>query len=178
MTHVTVAVTTMLPQTLLCLVLASSVSAQQSIALNSVTSFSGSNLPSPAVFSLPSSENLTVSVALCSDPPANQPKFIVSNDSSGTNSWEIQVSKSGFASWTSRAVNGGTLQVENAANLRFEVGVSDNGRSSTAFHHSLSSDNRRIFQAHIMKSYRRFLFSATQAPTKRSSTLHHSSPNP
>lgn len=117
----------MLPETLICLLsalLALSQSTQQ-LALESLTPLSTTG-SSSSNFGIPSSESLTISVALCSDSSvATPPKFTITNDTSGSNSWEIRLNK-GFGSWKGRAAQGGTLRVENAGNTQFEIGVSCN----------------------------------------------------
>ena len=115
----------MLPQSLLCLLSASLV-LSQSLALNSLTQISPTNLPNPPIFSLPNSNNLTVSIALCSDPPTtNPPKFTLSNGTTTSNPQVIQLTN-GHGNWTGK-VDSGTLRIENGDNLKFEIGISDSG---------------------------------------------------
>ncbi|KAG6841647.1 hypothetical protein C0991_008632 [Blastosporella zonata] len=123
----------MLPETLLCLLSAALAAAQsrQKLSLNSNTAFSPSNTPNPAVFTLPSAENLAISVALCSA-TTSQARFFVTNSSSsgvpssagGTDVYEIQVT-GGLGNWTGTFADGGVLAVEDVEQTSFELGVSD-----------------------------------------------------
>ncbi|KIM79387.1 hypothetical protein PILCRDRAFT_823657 [Piloderma croceum F 1598] len=127
----------MLPHALLCLLQAALITAQtrQQLSLNSLSSFSPQSLPNPPAFSLPSSDALAVSVAVCSgDLQSSLPRFFVTNDTSvgipgsggGTNVFEIFLD-AGLGNWTGLASNGGVLAVENAGQTSFEVGVSNTG---------------------------------------------------
>ncbi len=135
----------MLPFTLLCLLqtvlgaLAQQTSRQ--LSLNQVVRFNATSLPNP-IFTLPSSSNdLSVSVALCSN-GSSLPKFIVSNDTSITqlglsdvgqpNVFEVVLGEDGFGNWTGQAPEGGLLAVSGAGQVPFEVGVSDQGMQSNS----------------------------------------------
>jgi len=127
----------MLPETLLCLLNAAIVLAQsrQQLGLNAVSSFNPLTLPNPPSFTLPTSNELTVSIALCSsNSGGSTPRFFVTNSSTvdnpgsggGTDVFEIAVN-GGHGNWTGVFDSGGTLAVENVGQVSFEVGVSDNG---------------------------------------------------
>lgn len=127
----------MLPQTLLCLLSAAIVAAQnrQQLSLNAVAPFTPQTLPNPPVFTLPSSDLLAVSVAVCSgDSQSGLPRFFVTNDTSagtpgpggGSNVFEIVLNK-GLGNWTGIGANGGVLAIENAGQISFEVGLSSSG---------------------------------------------------
>jgi calcium channel MID1 len=129
--------TWMLPHALLCLLQAALIAAQtrQQLSLNSLSVFNSQSLPNPPAFSLPSSDALAVSVAVCSgDLQSSLPRFFVTNDTSvgipgsggGTNVFEIFLD-AGLGNWTGRASNGGVLAVESAGQTSFEVGVSNTG---------------------------------------------------
>jgi calcium channel MID1 len=125
----------MLPHALLCLLQAALIAAQtrQQLTLNSLSPFSSQSLPNPPAFSLPSSDALTVSVAICSG-DLQLPRFFVTNDTSigipgsggGINVFEIFLD-AGLGNWTGLAGNGGVLAVENTGQTSFEVGVSNTG---------------------------------------------------
>ncbi|KAI6131314.1 stretch-activated Ca2+-permeable channel component-domain-containing protein [Pisolithus thermaeus] len=101
-----------------CVVLAQ---AQQSLPLNSLSTFSGSSISNPATFGLPASSSLTVSVAICSS-QASSERFFLTN---GSDVFEIQL-ESGFGSWTGPSSNNASLLVESVGQSTFEVAVSDN----------------------------------------------------
>ncbi|KAG6815403.1 hypothetical protein H0H87_002205 [Tephrocybe sp. NHM501043] len=123
----------MLPQTLLCLLYATLVSAQarKTLSLNSNTAFSSSDTPNPPVFDLPTADNFTISVALCSS-TNSIPRFFVTNSSSpgipgstgGTDVFEIQITN-GLGNWTGTFANGGVLAIEDVGKASFELGISD-----------------------------------------------------
>ncbi|KIJ67288.1 hypothetical protein HYDPIDRAFT_173886 [Hydnomerulius pinastri MD-312] len=104
----------------------------QALTLNSVTSFASSSLPSPALFGLPSSSQLTVSVAICSS-QASSARFFLTNSTSGNvpgpgggrDVFEIPLDN-GYGQWTGLASGGGLLSVDNIGQGSFEVFVSDN----------------------------------------------------
>ncbi|KAH7886736.1 stretch-activated cation channel Mid1 [Phlebopus sp. FC_14] len=128
-----------LPQTFLSLLHASFAFAQtqQALSLNSISLFTGSAIPNPASFSLPSSSQLTVSVAICSS-QASSARFFVSNSTSGfssstvpepstDNSLEMAL-ENGFGHWTGIISDTGLLIVENLGDPgSFQVSVSNNG---------------------------------------------------
>jgi calcium channel MID1 len=127
----------MLPHALVWLLDAALVSAQtrQQLSLNSLSSFTPQSLPNPPAFSLPSSDVLAVSVAVCSgDSQSSLLRFFVTNDTSvgipgsggGKNVFEI-VLDAGLGNWTGLASNGGVLAVENVDQTSFEVGTSSSG---------------------------------------------------
>ncbi|KAI6108570.1 stretch-activated cation channel Mid1, partial [Pisolithus croceorrhizus] len=101
-----------------CVVLAQ---AQQSLPLNSLSTFSGSSISDPATFGLPTSSSLTVSVAICSSQASE--RFFLTN---GSDVFEIQL-ESGFGSWTGPSSNNASLLVESVGQSTFEVAVSNNG---------------------------------------------------
>ncbi|KAF8152295.1 stretch-activated cation channel Mid1 [Crassisporium funariophilum] len=125
----------MLPESLLCLLSASITYAQatQALALNSVASFNSQRLPNPPLFSLPQQqEQLSITIALCSD-SSSKPRFFVSNSSDtatpdDSGSTEIQL-QDGNGSWNGRFANGGVLSVDTngAEGVSFDIGVSTNG---------------------------------------------------
>lgn len=125
----------MLPETLLCLLNAALVLAQtrRELPLNSNSPFSPSSAPNPPVFSLPRSNDLSITVALCSSGNSS-PRFFVTNSSSvdtpgsssGKDVFEI-VLNGGYGNWTGPFRDGGVLAVENVGQTSFELGVSDEG---------------------------------------------------
>lgn len=124
----------MLPETLLCLISATIVLAQsrQQLSLNTLSSWNAQNLPNPPTFTLPVSQSLSVSIALCSG--TSSARFFVTNSSSidtpgsdgGTDVYELVVTN-GHANFTGVFTDGGVLAVEEAGQSSFEVGVSDTG---------------------------------------------------
>lgn len=116
----------MLPETLLCLLNVVLVLAQtQQLALNVVSSFTSSNIPNPPLFTLPPSDNLSVSVALCSE--TSPPRFFVSNSSSTPQESEITIID-GHGTWTGHVGSGAILYVEAApGQSSFELAVSEDG---------------------------------------------------
>jgi len=120
----------MLPETLLCLLNAALVLAQtrQQLALNTISSFTSSNIPNPPLFTLPQSEKLSITVALCSGTPP--PRFFVSNSSSATSNGvhgsEIRITD-GHGNWTGPVNSGGVLSVEDTGQSSFELAVSEDG---------------------------------------------------
>src|ERR1700742_1740128 len=112
----------LLPEPLLCLYFAVLVQAQtqQVLQINSNTAFLPSNLPNPPIFSIPSADNLTVSVAICSN-GGSSPRFFVTNSSEtntpsssgGNDVFEITLTN-GYGQWTGEFLDGGALAVENA----------------------------------------------------------------
>ncbi|KAI6148887.1 stretch-activated Ca2+-permeable channel component-domain-containing protein [Pisolithus tinctorius] len=117
-------ITSLLQTSFLCLLSASITFAQvqQSLSLNSLSTFSGSSISNPATFGLPASSSLTVSVAICSS-QATSGRFFLTN---GSDVFEIQLN-TGFGSWTGSAANNASLLVEGVGQSTFEVAVSDNG---------------------------------------------------
>ncbi|KAF8063511.1 stretch-activated cation channel Mid1 [Lyophyllum atratum] len=123
----------MLPETLICLLSAGIVLAQarQGLPLNSNSAFSPSTAPNPPVFSLPTSANLTITVALCSVTNSS-PRFFVTNSTiagvpgqgGGKDVFEIAVGD-GHGNWTGTFTEGGVLAVENIGRTSFELGISD-----------------------------------------------------
>ena len=131
----------MLPESLLCLLSAALAYSQtiQELTLNNITSFNTQSLPPSPSFSLPQSNQLSITIALCSK-SSSIPHFFVSNSSDsatidGPNDAfsEIEFS-SGLGNWTGRFANGGVLAIE-ADNLKiesvaFDIGISDSGMHS------------------------------------------------
>ena len=127
----------MLPESLLCLLSAAVAYSQtiQKLTVNNIASFNTLNLPStPSFFSLPQSEQLSITIALCSK-SSSIPNFLVSNssdsatlDNSGDTFSEIELS-SGLGSWFGRFANGGVLALEsnNTDGVAFDIGISDSG---------------------------------------------------
>jgi calcium channel MID1 len=131
----------MLPQTLLYLLHIALAAAQTNtqLPLSSVLSFTPQSIPNPPIFTLPPSDLLAVSVALCSgDSQSSLPRFFLTNDTSsgtpgsngGKNVFEILLNQ-GMGNWTGPASGGGLLAVENAGQTSFEVAASNSGEPST-----------------------------------------------
>ena len=130
----------MLPLTLLALVQAQLIYAQQAplLQVDTVHNYTGNTLPRSSIFSLPASATLSVSVALCAD-VSSLPRFFLTNDSTitqpgpdssgGANVFEISL-EDGYGQWTGMMSDGGYLAVSNAGQTPFEIGVSDQGKSS------------------------------------------------
>ncbi|EMD35802.1 hypothetical protein CERSUDRAFT_115744 [Gelatoporia subvermispora B] len=129
---------TILPPSLLCLIQAYFVLAQQSqLVLNQLQQFSASTLPNPPTFSLPTSANLSISIALCSNQTTNVPRFFVTNDSSipqpGSNNlgqpnvYEIIPNEFGLGNWSGPVSSGGAFSVSNIGQAAFEIGASNSG---------------------------------------------------
>ena len=105
----------------------------QSLALNSLSTFSGSSINSTAVFTLPASVLLTVSIAICSL-QASSTRFFLTNDTAislpgpegGIDVFEISL-ENGYGHWAGPAANGGFLAIDGLDQGIFEVAVSDNG---------------------------------------------------
>ena len=132
----------MLPFAFICLLQASLGALAQQIprqlSLNQVVSINKTSLPNPPVFILPPSSNdISVSVALCSSSGPSSPRSILSNDTSLTqlspsdvgqpNVFELSLGEDGFGNWTGLAPQGGFLAISGAGQMPFEVGVSDQG---------------------------------------------------
>ena len=126
----------MLPESLLCLLGAILAYSQttQNLTVNNVTSFNTLSLPSKPSFSLPQSERLSITIALCSK-SSSIPQFFVSNSSNSATLHDsehtfskIQFS-SGLGSWFGRFANGGVLAIEsnNTDGVAFDIGISDSG---------------------------------------------------
>ncbi|RDB24086.1 Stretch-activated cation channel MID1 [Hypsizygus marmoreus] len=123
----------MLPEALICLlnVALAFAQTQQALPLNALASFTPSNTPKPPVLSLPTSSNLSVTVALCSS--GNNPRFFVTNSSDaipgssgGKSVFEITL-KDGYGNWTGPFRDGGVLAIEDVGQSSFELGVSEQG---------------------------------------------------
>jgi hypothetical protein len=128
-----------LPLGLLCLssaILACAQSNQQ-LSINSVVSFTSSSVPNPPVFTLPASDALAISVAICSGTSLSPyPRFFLTNSSAvptpGSSSlgmadvFEI-VANNGLGIWEGSFSAGGILTVEGLDQMSFELGVSDGG---------------------------------------------------
>lgn len=115
-----------LPRSLWCLIHAIlAISAQESLTLNTLYSFSGASLSSDPTFSLPQAQQLTVSVAICST-GTTSPVFLVNNNTASTSTtdvFEIPL-QSGFGNWTGTAQQGGSLVVQNIGQTSFQVAAS------------------------------------------------------
>ncbi|KAG1850506.1 stretch-activated cation channel Mid1 [Suillus tomentosus] len=96
------------------------VSAQESLTLNTLYSFSGASLSSDPTFSLPQAQQLTVSVAICSTGTTSPAFFVNNNTASTTDILEIQLD-SGFGNWTGTTQQGGSLVVQNVGQTSFQV---------------------------------------------------------
>jgi calcium channel MID1 len=129
----------MLPETLICLLNAALVLAQsrQQVTLNSFLSLNTQSL-SASSFLLPSADNLSVSVALCSgNIGSSTTRFFVTNASTtvdpgpqgGTDVFEINMNN-GLGIFSGPFPNGGILAVdnENDETLSFQIGASNNGK--------------------------------------------------
>jgi hypothetical protein len=133
----TATIYSMLPESLLCLLSAALAYSQttQSLTVNNVTSFNTLSLPSTSSFSLPQSEQLLITITLCSK-SSSIPQFFVSNSSNSAtldhpedSFSEIQLLSSGLGSWFGRFANGGVLAIEssNSDGVVFDIGISDSG---------------------------------------------------
>jgi calcium channel MID1 len=125
----------LLRSALLCLLNTLVAAQSQQLSVNSLHSFSPASLPDPPLFTLPTANALTITVALCSDISQSlTPRFFVTNSSivknsgSGADAFEIDL-RDGHGSWTGSFTTGGVLRVENANHMTFEVGLSDIGES-------------------------------------------------
>ncbi|KAJ7841335.1 stretch-activated Ca2+-permeable channel component-domain-containing protein [Mycena olivaceomarginata] len=123
----------MLPAALLLLLNAALTAAQTRKSLSAGWVTPVDTPPNPPFFTLPTADQLAVSIALCSgttDTPI--PRFFLTNGSStaspgpdgGTDVVEI-VLDHGHGSWTGPFPSGGVLGVLNAAQMPFEIGVSE-----------------------------------------------------
>jgi calcium channel MID1 len=107
------------------------ISAQESLTLNTLYSFSGASLSSDPTFSLPQAQQLTVSVAICST-GTTSPAFFVNNNTASTSTtddFEIPL-HSGFGNWTGTTQQGGLLVVQNVGQTSFQVAASTGGMYS------------------------------------------------
>lgn len=142
----------MLPESLLCLLSAAVAYSQttQSLTVNNIASFNTLSLPSKQSFSLPQSEQLSITIALCSQ-SSSIPQFFVSNNSDSATLdddpedtfFEIQLS-SGLGGLCGRFANGGVLAVQssNSDGVAFDIGISDSGMrpfASRCFTHLYNS---------------------------------------
>jgi calcium channel MID1 len=127
----------MLPHGLLLLLLASltPTQAQNVLQLDSVSEFSGNKLSSTPTFSFPSSSQLSVSIALCTN-GTQTPTFFITNNTaldgsavasgSGDDVWEIDV-ENGYGNWTGPALDGGLIVGNNLGSARFQIALSTEG---------------------------------------------------
>jgi calcium channel MID1 len=124
-------------------------SIHSSLSLNAPLSLSGNNFSStPLLFSLPSSSQLTVSIALCTSPSNTPPRVFVSNSSDsqvtpgpngGPDVFEVILGSLGLGNLTLDAgdttgvlaVYGGTTSDS------LEIGVSQGGKATNLPHLSL-----------------------------------------
>lgn len=121
----------MLPESLLCLLSPTIAYSQtiQKLTVNNVTSFNTLTLPSTSFFSLPQSENLSITIALCST-SSSIPLFFVSNSSDNATSDDLLDEiglLSGLGSWSGRFANGGVLAIKSniTDGVAFDIGISD-----------------------------------------------------
>lgn len=129
----------MLPESLLCLLSAAVAYSQttQTLPVNKVTSFNTLSLPPTSSFSLPQSEQLSITIAICSQ-SSSIPRFLVSNSSDSATLLDDQGAFSeiafsfGLGSLIGRFANGGVLAVEsnNTDGVAFDIGISDSGMHS------------------------------------------------
>ena len=145
----------MLPQTLLIFLLDAALVAAQvgkTLSLNSLALFTPQSLPNPPIFTLPSSDVLAVSVAVCSgNSQSGLPRFFVTNDTStgtpssngGTNVFEILLNE-GMGNWTGFGGNGGLLAVENGGKVSFEIGVTSSGETLSRLYSKVFLEARTI----------------------------------
>ncbi|KAE9406868.1 hypothetical protein BT96DRAFT_851206 [Gymnopus androsaceus JB14] len=127
----------MLPQTLLCLLNAVIIQAATTqLSLNNVVSLNSQNIPSSPTFSLPTAQNLTITIAYCSSDTSSA-RFFVTNDTTvddpgpdgGTDVYEISIAE-GLGTFSGAFLNGGVLAVDvvdSSNSFSFEIGASDSG---------------------------------------------------
>lgn len=172
-------------------------STRPALSLDSPLDISAGNFSNststPLLFSLPSSSQLTVSVALCATPSSNAPRIFVSNSSNsqvipgpngGSDVFEITPSGLGLGNLTLDtsgstgllAVYGGT------ASDSLEIGVSQGGMTNQSTISFLLLPNSPSF---VTRQQRRstsrsdiYPTLATRQRTKHSSSPHHSSHPP
>ena len=145
----------MLPQTLLIFLLDAALVAAQvgkTLSLNGLALFTPQFLPNPPIFTLPSSDVLAVSVAVCSgNSQSGLPRFFVTNDTStgtpssngGTNVFEILLNE-GMGNWTGFGGNGGLLAMENGGKVSFEIGVTSSGETLSRLYSKVFLEARTI----------------------------------
>jgi calcium channel MID1 len=122
----------MLPEALLCLLNVALVLAQtqQQLSLDVISTFTPSNIPNPPVFTLPQSNNLSITIALCSE--TSPPRFFVSNSSSTDDTYSEVTITDGHGIWIGPVSDEGVLYVEDAGQSSFELAVSEDGVSLVA----------------------------------------------
>ncbi len=108
-----------LPRPLLFLLIHASICYAQSsqpLVLNQPLNLVSNSLPSPPVFSIPSSSTpLTISIAFCETPQQDGPRFFVTNNTqindpgpgSGADVFEVTVDENGIGSVTLENIGGG-----------------------------------------------------------------------
>jgi len=130
-----------LPRPLLFLLIHAGISYAQSsqpLVLNQPLNLVSNSLPSPPVFSIPSSSTpLTISIAFCETPQQDGPRFFVTNNTqindpgpgSGADVFEVTVDENGIGSVTLENMGSGGVFAVTAGTspLSFEVGLSDSG---------------------------------------------------
>ena len=113
-------------------------SASLSLSLNSLySSAPTAHTTRPTLFTLPTTDNASISVALCSAPGSNGPRFFLSNTSIVTQPdannvdedgvYEIVLGSEGYGWWQGALSEGGFLAVDNAGQMPFQIGVSGDG---------------------------------------------------
>jgi hypothetical protein len=119
-----------------------------SLNLNTPLSLAGNNFSSPAplLFSLPSSSQLTISIALCASPSSNPPRVFVSNSSAsqvppgpngGPDVFEVTLNSLGLGNLTLDAGDTtGVLAVYGTTSDSLEIGVSQGGKATNLPHPS------------------------------------------
>jgi hypothetical protein len=170
----------MLPESILCLISVTLAYAQRpQLAVNSVTSH---NTLRELTFAIPAQQQLSISVAVCSDSTA-LPRFFVTNTSNadsqaapgpdiGADIFEIALND-GQGNWTGSFTNGGVLSAvsSSAAGVDYDIGVSSDGKPL-----KLSESARNNFaQASFMKPWMGCHSSETLPPHKLSYFLLPSS---
>lgn len=171
----------LIPETLLVFVLQASFAASQTtqLPLGQPVPLSSNNLPTHAAFALPrSSLPLTISIALCSVPAANGPRFFATNNSAinlpgpdgGADVYEVAIGNNGIGNVTLYGLNnGGTFAVDaGSGQQEFEVGVSDSGKYvlsySRQIHHALFQTRCMSFWLLSRSSETLLLIKASSSP--------------
>jgi calcium channel MID1 len=129
----------MLPESLLLLLSAAIAYSQQTtqnLTVNNVTSFNTLSLPPNPSFSLPQSEQLSITIALCSN-SFSIPQFFVSNSSDSAalddpdeeDTFSEILFASGLGNWFGSFANGGVLAITSNSSdgVAFDIGISDSG---------------------------------------------------
>ena len=163
------------------------------LSLDSPLSLSADNFSTststPVLFSLPSSSQLTISVALCASPSSNAPRVFVSNSTDsqlvpgpngGSDVFEVTLSGLGLGNLTLDVADStGLLAVYGGTTLdNLEIGVSQGGMATNLPSPSLFSQTHHLHIAQRHRSTSRSKLCptlATRLRTKQSSFPHLSS---